>query len=200
MHLAFNVAAMLIAFMSLVALVNGILGFLHRGVTSLAFPESFAFLISCFPENLQQILGVVFRPIAWTMGVSWKDSFAVGNLLGTRLVLNELVSFLQLGQMGSSLDQRSFIITTALCGFAMAHAIQVGGIGASFRRHDLAALGIRAMIASFIATPFRNHRGHGSLEREREIRGFWLERNLNLIYNEVNRVVCGSALLAPDLD
>ncbi|HEU0005606.1 MAG TPA: nucleoside transporter C-terminal domain-containing protein [Terriglobia bacterium] len=156
MHLAFNVAAMLIAFMSLVALVNGILGILYRGVNSLALPESFAFLVSYFPENLQQILGVVFRPIAWAMGVSWKDSFLVGNLLGTRLVLNELVSFAQLGPIGTSLDQRSFIITTfALCGFANfgSIAIQVGGIGAlaPSRRHDLAALGIRAMIAGTIA-------------------------------------------------
>jgi CNT family concentrative nucleoside transporter len=90
------------------------------------------------------------------MGVSWKDSFQVGNLLGTRLVLNELVSFLQLGQIGSTLDPRSFIITTfALCGFANfgSIAIQVGGIGAlaPSRRHDLAALGIRAMIAGTIA-------------------------------------------------
>jgi len=156
MHLALNVAAMLIAFIALVALVNGVLGFFHRGVGSLALSGSLGALASHFPENLQQILGVVFRPIAWAMGVSWKDSFQVGNLLGTRLVLNEFVSFLQLGQMGSSLDPRSFIITTfALCGFANfgSIAIQVGGIGAlaPSRRHDLAALGIRAMIAGTIA-------------------------------------------------
>ena len=156
MHLAFNVAAMLIAFMALVALVNGILGILHRGVSSWALSGSLGPLASYFPENLQQILGVVFRPIAWAMGVSWKDSFLVGNLLGTRLVLNELVSFAQLGQIGSGLDARSFIITTfALCGFANfgSIAIQVGGIGAlaPTRRHDLAALGIRAMIAGTIA-------------------------------------------------
>jgi CNT family concentrative nucleoside transporter len=156
MHLAFNVAAMLIAFMALVALVNGILEILHRGVSSWALSGSLGLLASYFPENLQQILGVVFRPIAWAMGVSWKDSFLVGNLLGTRLVLNELVSFAQLGQIGSGLDARSFIITTfALCGFANfgSIAIQVGGIGAlaPTRRHDLAALGIRAMIAGTIA-------------------------------------------------
>jgi concentrative nucleoside transporter, CNT family len=156
MHLALNVAAMLVAFIALVALVNGILGFCHRGVCSLALSGSIGALASHFPENLQQILGVVFRPIAWAMGVSWKDSFQVGNLLGTRLVLNEFVSFLQLGQIGNGLDPRSFIITTfALCGFANfgSIAIQVGGIGAlaPSRRHDLAALGIRAMIAGTIA-------------------------------------------------
>ncbi|MCI0422601.1 MAG: NupC/NupG family nucleoside CNT transporter, partial [Acidobacteria bacterium] len=158
MHLALNVGAMLIAFIALVALVNGCLEFLHRGVNGLSerLPGSLAFLVSYFPENLQQILGVIFRPIAWAMGVSWKDSFQVGNLLGTRLVLNEFVSFLQLGQLGSGLDSRSFIITTfALCGFANfgSIAIQVGGIGAlaPSRRHDLASLGIRAMIAGTIA-------------------------------------------------
>ena len=158
MHLALNVAAMLIAFIALVALVNGGLEFLHRGLNSVAeqLPGSLAFLAAYFPENLQQILGVIFRPIAWAMGVSWKDSFQVGNLLGTRLVLNELFAFLQLGQISSSLDSRSFVITTfALCGFANfgSIAIQVGGIGAlaPSRRHDLAALGIRAMIAGTIA-------------------------------------------------
>jgi CNT family concentrative nucleoside transporter len=113
-------------------------------------------LAAYFPENLQQILGALFRPIAWAMGVSWKDSFQVGNLLGTRLVLNELFAFLQLGQIREGLDLRSFVITTfALCGFANfgSIAIQVGGIGAlaPTRRHDLAALGMRAMMAGTIA-------------------------------------------------
>ncbi len=161
MHLALNVAAMLIAFIALVALVNGCLGFMHDGLNSLAqrLPDSLAFLgtgAHYFPESLQQILGVIFRPIAWSMGVSWKDSFQIGNLLGTRLVLNELVAFLQLGQIGGTLDTRSFIIATfALCGFANfgSIAIQVGGIGAlaPSRRHDLASLGIKAMIAGTLA-------------------------------------------------
>jgi CNT family concentrative nucleoside transporter len=161
MKLAVNVAAMLIAFIALVALANGILGFTYQGLVSAVQrvnPEGkFAeMLVHHFPRNLQDILGTVFRPIAWAMGVSWKDSFAVGNLLGTRMVLNELVSFLQLGQIGPSLEPRSFIISTfALCGFAnfASIAIQVGGIGALVpsRRHDLAALGIKAMIAGTIA-------------------------------------------------
>jgi CNT family concentrative nucleoside transporter len=161
MHLALNVGAMLIAFIALVALVNGSLGFVHSGMNAWArrLPESLAFLGAAagyFPENLQQILGVIFRPIAFSMGVSWKDSFEVGNLLGTRLVLNEFVSFLELGKIGSTLDSRSFIITTfALCGFANfgSIAIQVGGIGAlaPSRRHDLAALGVKAMIAGTLA-------------------------------------------------
>ena len=90
------------------------------------------------------------------MGVSWKDSFQVGNLLGTRMVLNEFVSFLQLGQVSSHLDPKSIIISTyALCGFAnfSSIAIQVGGISALVpsRRHDLAALGVKAMIAGTLA-------------------------------------------------
>ena len=92
------------------------------------------------------------------MGVSWKDSLTVGNLLGTRMVLNEFVAFAKLGQpgVGSSLDPRSFVITTyALCGFAnfSSIAIQIGGIGslAPSRRGDLARLGLRAMLAGTLA-------------------------------------------------
>jgi len=159
-HLAINVAAMLIAFVALVAMVNGILGFLHQGLESLANrPSNAAYLATAaryFPSSLQQILGLIFQPIAWTMGVSWKDSYQVGNLLGTRMVLNEMISFLQLGQIRETLDPRSLLISTfALCGFANfgSIAIQVGGIGAlaPTRRHDLAALGFRAMIAGTLA-------------------------------------------------
>ncbi len=161
MQLAINVAGMLIAFIALVALVNGILGVSHHGLMAAAGRVSsvqtfFALLAHYFPRNLQDILGAVFRPIAWSMGVTWKDSLLVGNLLGTRMVLNEFVAFVQLGQIGGELEARSFIISTfALCGFAnfASIAIQVGGIGALVpsRRHDLAALGIKAMIAGTIA-------------------------------------------------
>jgi CNT family concentrative nucleoside transporter len=159
-HLAINVAGMLIAFVALVAMVNGILGLLHSGLESLAQrPLSPAYLETVaryFPSSLQQILGLIFQPIAWSMGVSWKDSYQVGNLLGTRMVLNEVISFLQLGQIRDTLDPRSFVISTfALCGFANfgSIAIQVGGIGAlaPTRRHDLARLGFRAMIAGTLA-------------------------------------------------
>jgi concentrative nucleoside transporter, CNT family len=145
LKLALNVAAMLIAFIALVALVNGIFGYFH-GVTG------------WFPPSLDVVLGFIFRPIAWAMGVSWKDSLTVGNLLGTRMVLNEFVAFVKLGEpgVGSSLDPRSFVITTyALCGFAnfSSIAIQIGGIGslAPTRRGDLARLGLRAMIAGTLA-------------------------------------------------
>ena len=160
-QLAINVAGMLIAFIALVAMINGILGFVYQGLVSLAGPVSSvrslpAMLAHYFPRNLQDVLGTMFRPIAWSMGVSWKDSLLVGNLLGTRMVLNEFVAFLQLGRIGGNLEARSFIIATfALCGFAnfASVAIQVGGIGAlaPSRRHYLAALGVKAMIAGTIA-------------------------------------------------
>ncbi|HYH09825.1 MAG TPA: nucleoside transporter C-terminal domain-containing protein [Thermoanaerobaculia bacterium] len=145
LHLSLNVAGMLIAFIALVALVNGIFGYVHG-------------LLGWFPASLDILLGWIFRPIAWAMGVTWKDSLTVGNLLGTRMVLNEFVAFAKLGEagVGSSLDPRSVVITTyALCGFAnfSSIAIQIGGIGslAPTRRGDLARLGLRAMIAGTLA-------------------------------------------------
>jgi concentrative nucleoside transporter, CNT family len=145
LHLSLNVAGMLIAFIALVAMVNGMFGYVNG-------------LLPWFPASLDIVLGYVFRPIAWAMGVSWKDSLTVGNLLGTRMVLNEFVAFVKLGEpaIRGSLDPRSLVITTyALCGFAnfSSIAIQIGGIGslAPSRRGDLARLGLRAMIAGTLA-------------------------------------------------
>jgi len=145
LHLSLNVAGMLIAFIALVALINGIFGYVHGHAL-------------WFPVSLDKLLGWIFSPIAWAMGVSWKDSLTVGNLLGTRMVLNEFVAFAKLGEpgIGSSLDPRSFVIVTyALCGFAnfSSIAIQIGGIGslAPSRRGDLARLGLRAMLAGTLA-------------------------------------------------
>jgi CNT family concentrative nucleoside transporter len=102
------------------------------------------------------LLGWLFAPIAWAMGVTWKDATAVGYLLGTRMVLNEFVAFVNLGPIAPTLSPRSVVIATyALCGFAnfSSIAIQIGGIGslAPTRRHDLARLGLRAMIAGTLA-------------------------------------------------
>jgi len=143
LHLALNIGAMLIAFLALIALVNGFLGWVHV-------------LLPWFPESMQQLLGIVFAPIAWLLGVSWKDASTVGNLLGTRLVLNEFVAFLQLGPLKAQLDPKSFVIATyALCGFAnlSSIAIQIGGIGAlaPTRKSDLARLGLRAVAAGTMA-------------------------------------------------
>jgi CNT family concentrative nucleoside transporter len=144
-HLAINIAGMLIAFIALIAMVNGILGWAHT------LPY-----MGWLPPTLERIFGIVFSPVAWILGVSWKDCASVGNLLGTRLVLNEFVAFTQLGPMKASLDPRSFIIATyALCGFAnfSSIAIQIGGIGALApnRKSDLARLGLKAVAAGTMA-------------------------------------------------
>ena len=98
------------------------------------------------PEPASSIFGWVFAPIAWAMGVPWRDAPTIGNLLGTRMVLNEFVAYSQLGPLKAALDPKSFTIATfALCGFANFSSIgmQIGGIGALApnRRHDLARLG-----------------------------------------------------------
>jgi len=143
--LALNIAAMLIAFLALIALANGVLGGIHNRIG-----------IMWFPSSLQQIFGVLFAPIAWVIGIPWHDCRAIGNLLGTRMVLNELVAFSMLGPQRAMLDPRSFTIATfALCGFANLSSIgiQLGGIGALApnKRGELAKLGIRAMLAGTMA-------------------------------------------------
>jgi CNT family concentrative nucleoside transporter len=148
LQLALNVGAMLISFLALVALLNAALGLVGDGLQRLAGVGQ--------GLSLQLILGYVFAPIAWALGVPWHDAATIGNLLGTRMVLNEFVAYSQLGPLRSSLDPKSFTIATfALCGFAnfSSIGIQIGGIGALApeRRHDLARLGLRAMLAGTFA-------------------------------------------------
>lgn len=143
LHLMLNVIAMLIAFVALVALVNGLFGAIHT-------------VAGWFPADLETVLGWVGSPVAWTLGVPWKDCPAIGGLLGTRAVLNEFIAFSQLGPLKASLDPRSFTIASyALAGFANIGSvgIQIGGIGALApdRRADLARLGFRAMLAGTLA-------------------------------------------------
>ena len=143
LHLMLNVIAMLISFIALIALANGGFGWIHGHV-------------AWFPADLQTVLGWVFRPVALVMGVPWHDSGTIGGLLGTRMVLNEFIAYAQLGPLKPSLDPVSFTIATfALCGFANVSSvgIQIGGIGALApdRKHDLARLGFRAMIAGTLA-------------------------------------------------
>ena len=142
-QLAFNVAIMLISFLALIAMVNGLMGWTHN---------HFAF----FPQSIQKVLGTIFAPVAWLIGVPGKDIGAVGSLLGTRTVINELVAYSDLGAMKAALDPRSVTIATfALCGFAnfSSIGIQIGGIGALApnKRDQLAKLGFRAMIAGTMA-------------------------------------------------
>jgi CNT family concentrative nucleoside transporter len=148
LHLALNVGAMLISFLAIVALLNAGLGLLGDGLQRVAGVGA--------GLSLQLILGWVFAPIAWALGVPWTDATTVGNLLGTRMVLNEFVAYSQLGPLKATLDPKSFTIATfALCGFAnfSSIGIQIGGIGALApeRRHDLARLGLRAMLAGTFA-------------------------------------------------
>jgi CNT family concentrative nucleoside transporter len=140
LKLALNILAMVIAFIGLLALVNAVLGLASDQLT------------------LQNILGTIFSPIAWLLGVPAAESADVGKLLGTKMAVNEYVAFLELGKMQESgLSDRSRVIASyALCGFSnfSSIAIQIGGLGtiAPGRRKDLAQLGLRAMIAGSLAT------------------------------------------------
>jgi len=143
LNMALNIAAMLISFLALIALLDGILGLIHGHV-------------AWFPSSLEAILGTLFAPVAWVIGIPWHDCRAIGNLLGTRMALNELVAFSMLGPQKAALDPRSFTIATfALCGFAnfASIGIQMGGIGALApnKRGELAKLGLRAMLAGTMA-------------------------------------------------
>jgi concentrative nucleoside transporter, CNT family len=143
LYLMLNVIAMLISFIALIALANGAFGWVHG-------------YVSWFPANIQTVLGWLFAPIAWVMGVPWHDTGTIGSLLGTRMVLNEFIAYSQLGPLRATLSPVSFTIATfALCGFANIGSvgIQIGGIGALApeRKHDLARLGFRAMLAGTLA-------------------------------------------------
>src|SRR6266436_1915046 len=148
LHLALNVGAMLITFLALLALINALMGGAHNWLAGHGVAE--------FPSSLQQIFGWIFAPVAWVIGIPWRDCATIGNLLGTRMVINEVVAFTQLGGMRATLDPRSFTIATfALCGFAnfSSIGIQIGGIGALApnQRGQLAKFGIRAMLAGTMA-------------------------------------------------
>jgi CNT family concentrative nucleoside transporter len=146
MHLAFSVAAMLIAFISLVAMVNGGFGLLGSLV---GHPEF----------SLEKLLGAIFYPLAFLLGVPAADAAAVGNMIGKKLVLNEFVAYSDLSAMikaNQISPAAARIATFALCGFANFSSIaqNVGGVGAMApsRRGDLARLGIRAMCAGALAS------------------------------------------------
>jgi len=139
MKLAANVAAMLVAFVALIAMVNAILGLMDL--------------------SLQQILGWLFSPLAWVMGVPWNEAGIIGSLMGEKLVLTELIAYGDLAELitKNSISDRSAIIASyALCGFAnfASVGIQLGGIGgiAPERRKDLAKLGLKAMFGGALAS------------------------------------------------
>jgi CNT family concentrative nucleoside transporter len=147
-QLAFNVAIMLLAFVALVGLFNAIM----LGISNFAWAHGHV----PFPHSLNNVLGVVGAPVAWLIGIPWREAPIIGNLLGTRTIINEFLAFADLGKLKSTLDPRSFSIATfALCGFANVGSIgmQIGGIGALIphRRNELANLGLRAMLAGTMA-------------------------------------------------
>jgi len=142
MKLAINVAAMLIAFIALVAMVNWLLGLFGN--------------LGNQPLTMERILSWIFTPLAWMMGVPWRDAGTVGTLLGTRLVLNEFIAYQQLTSLRESLSPRAFLVATyAICGFANLGSIgvMIGGIGSLVpnRRRELAQLGLRSMVAGTLA-------------------------------------------------
>ncbi|OHB58019.1 MAG: hypothetical protein A2173_09480 [Planctomycetes bacterium RBG_13_44_8b] len=140
--LAINVAAVLICFIAFVALVNWLLSFLPS--------------LGDKPLTLERVLGWFCSPLAWIMGVEWKDASIVGALIGKKTVLNEFIAYLDLGKLKDTISPRSFTIATyALCGFANfgSIAIQIGGLGTLVpeRRSDFAKLGFKSMLGGSLA-------------------------------------------------
>ncbi len=143
LKLALNVAGMLLAFIALIALLNGLLSWVGGWF---GFPQL----------SFEMITGYLFAPFSFLMGVPWEDCVQVGSLLGKKMVINEFVAYLDLKTMTTEISARSKVIATyALCGFAnfSSIAIQLGGIGtlAPTRRQDLASLGIKSMVAGTLA-------------------------------------------------
>jgi concentrative nucleoside transporter, CNT family len=159
LHLAMNVGAMLLAFIALIALLNALLGWVGDVTYLTTALQTIGLLGAGQSLNLESVLGWIFAPLAWLMGVPWADAPAIGTLLGIKTTVNEFVGYLQLNALLSGdtpLSPRSIVIATyALCGFAnfSSIAIQIGGIGgiAPSRRSDLARIGLRAMIAGTLA-------------------------------------------------
>ena len=143
MHLALNVGAMLLAFVALIAMLNGLLG----GVGEwFGMPDI----------TIQQILGYIFAPVAWLLGVPWSEAVTAGSFIGQKLVVNEFVAYLDFIKFRDQLSEHTqVVITFALCGFAnlSSIAILLGGLGgmAPSRRKDIARLGLRAVMAGSMA-------------------------------------------------
>ncbi|NUM76481.1 NupC/NupG family nucleoside CNT transporter [candidate division KSB1 bacterium] len=151
MKLAVNVGAMLLAFIAIIAVINAGMGIIHNALAAIGFPY--------FPGELRILFGWIFSPLAWLMGVPWQDCLAFGNLLGTKISINEFIAYKDLSELiktGGMSARANIIATYALCGFAnfSSIAIQIGGIGgmAPERRGDLAKLGLRAMFGGALAS------------------------------------------------
>jgi len=143
LKLAVNIGAMLLAFISLIALLNGLIGW----ISSVFGGE---------PITLQQILGYCFMPVAFLLGIPWSETGAAGSLIGQKLVFNEFIAFVEYSGLKADFSEHTqAVVTFALCGFAnfSSIAILLGGLGtmAPNRRTDVAKLGLRAVIAAFLA-------------------------------------------------
>ena len=160
LKLALNIAAMLLAFVALISMLNAVIawGANISGIASwINAGRSVPIAI-----NLGSILGVILSPIAWLIGIEWKDAIIGGGLIGQKIVLNEFVAYLELSKIpvGNAVGEISahsrIVLTYALCGFAnfASIAIQIGGIGslAPDRRHDLARFGMKAVLGGCLAT------------------------------------------------
>ena len=168
MKLAINIAAMLLAFVALIAMINHLIGWV--GEWHIPGYQSINMMLNggaigeaqTVKLNLGLILGYVLAPIAWVIGIEWRDAVVAGGLIGQKIVLNEFIAYLQLAQtpmgdaVGAITENSRLILTYALCGFAnfASIAIQIGGIGslAPERRGDLARFGLRAVLGGSIAT------------------------------------------------
>jgi len=161
LKMALNVAAMLIAFIALIAFINSMVGYVGVWIHfsdwgGALLPETMLINGQVPPLSFQLILGWVFAPLAWLMGISSDEIALAGSLLGEKVVLNEFVAYMHLGQLGEALSERTIIILSyALCGFAnfASIAIQIGGIGeiAPDRKADLARFGIKSVIGGTLA-------------------------------------------------
>ncbi|MBS3897138.1 nucleoside transporter C-terminal domain-containing protein [Silanimonas sp.] len=173
--LAINIAAMLLAFVALIALINALIGgaAYHTGLTGwlnagndprCTSDAAFAAIAAngCTQVHLGAILGLVLAPITWVIGIPWDDALIAGGLIGQKIVLNEFIAFMLLAEVpvgsdpGAISHETRVILTYALCGFAnfASIAIQIGGIGsmAPERRTDIARFGLRAVLGGSIAT------------------------------------------------
>lgn len=160
MRISINVVAMLIGFLALIAMLNAFIGFIGLKLAAIGVPNFWG--MNMHHLGIKDLLGSVFSIFAWFMGVPWHDTHVVGSMLGTKMVFNEFVAYVDLSSIikGTSdivLSQKSIIITSfALCGFANfgSIAIQIGGIGelAPSRRKDLARLGLKALLCGTMAS------------------------------------------------
>ncbi|GAF21593.1 LOW QUALITY PROTEIN: nucleoside permease NupC [Bacillus sp. JCM 19047] len=145
LKLALNVGAMLIAFVSLIALINLLLSFVGNGILGLGV------------ITLEEILGFVFAPVAWIIGVPWGEALQAGSFIGQKTIVNEFIGFEALTSAAGDLSERTFIITSfALCGFAniSSIAILLGGLGGMIpeRRPLIAKYGVKALLLRHLLT------------------------------------------------